>query len=767
MLIRISVVFVCMLMMNLCGCKFFSRLSHLDDSQDEEFCQQYHRDLYDDLRSAQPEATKSTFNLTKQSFLDKISDDSKRLKIFNSYLSCKLYWADIGNDLSKTSSVINDFRYDKSKKYKASKTTNIQQDNNAVYYAMENHRRNYAGEIECLVQSNNTYYVPVTSTNQTGSGISHDDEFSGLGERNVYLVSTEIANFVLAKYSNVYDQTTILDNIKRNASELKRLNKCSYSEEVALNIKEETNFLASVDTSLLDGTSSEINDSGSASTPPQELDEESWLESLLCLATGNCELNADSMKKYINNIWKISSIDTICKRLNNEKFQRSLANLAKCKICVGLVTKNMCRSGADASKSALHDYATDNLEEGQTSSWYYTRPFVKRILAQLIKCGLKEVWGRVTSNSTIKRKLIEFFEKNSKNATKTPSTLKSDLLKAIKAAACNVGFNIVANTVDDSASPDKYYEEITFNSCDFFFFLSQIAACSKSAAGFCDAIFNPGYVDLSGVEKWLAEKTALQVKEDSSVRNENEAVSNVVATLSNYATGEVGATLISSTASAVIQELSTKLGGPLGGAAVSIIGMSIKQIQTSILTGTNDWAHCVGTDRMGACIGTKWANYTTGTHISSYADSHIAPSVVVKNNKTGENMYVVGDYCMCDRICKIKGSSNNNQKLSYKYFYRTQTKRSSDRVNFLDTDTQNACKDNNQKTYKQTYGNYDYMYTNCQLVRGRYPYNTSKQNLKPGANDEVTILSYDNKTSDKIYKNIEDEFNVCGQKVPR
>ena len=40
--------------------------------------------------------------------------------------------------------------------------------------------------------------------------------------------------------------------------------------------------------------------------------------------------------------------------------------------------------------------------------------------------------------------------------------------------------------------------------------------------------------------------------------------------------------------------------------ACNVIRKASEQIRAAIKTGNNDWAHCLGTDQLGACIGTLW-----------------------------------------------------------------------------------------------------------------------------------------------------------------
>jgi hypothetical protein len=54
------------------------------------------------------------------------------------------------------------------------------------------------------------------------------------------------------------------------------------------------------------------------------------------------------------------------------------------------------------------------------------------------------------------------------------------------------------------------------------------------------------------------------------------------------------------------------VGGNVSSAACGVISAAAEQIKTALVTGNNDWAHCVGTDQMGACVGTMYADWRSG-----------------------------------------------------------------------------------------------------------------------------------------------------------
>ena len=754
-MLRIATVYVGMIIVILFGCKVSSKTSFYQTDNQELFCQQFHVDLFETLKAEGK-------SLTEKEFLVKKYNNIEILNAFDSYLGCKSEWIKIGNPTPnqceyavysywKMPELINSTKIgsaDQPTNFNISQEDRLKLIQYSIPTArrMVTHCQQNAGEANCLLA------YSVTPTNVSYVVPSHDPQESNIGGRKVHLINTATAKTILAKYSKYYDQNEINKELMKNSFSRESFNRCQYNGDLVQKLENQSQLMQTVERVNLaywdfDDIKIFIENN------PQyadEVTEPAWMDAMLFFTTGSTNLESN-IDKHIKNLWKVSSIDTVCKRISKflEAYDSKISKHIKCKSCVTAIRGQICASTSENVQSFLSAYAHDNTSSNQKNNWYYTRPFIRRILTELIKCGIKHAWEEAWTNNDIVKKITAKLEEQAKKAETKPvkTTLSQDLRKAIISAACNVGFSIAAEAFD---SADSYYKDINHGSCDLSPTASQKSACLRSAAGFCDVIFNAGFVDLSGVEKWLRDHAS------------SSEADNAASVVSSFLSTEVAPSLLTSTASAVIQNSAQKL-GPLAAAAVSVIGIAGNQISTFFSTGTNDWAHCLGTDKLGACLGLTVADFTTGSHISSYAGSHIAEPTVAKSNSTGAKTYVTGSYCMCERYC-VRSSrlyTNKPDKIE-SVFYSALTKKDDVLISFSDTDTLNACKDHESSVYSKYSANRTYRYRNnsCRLVKVQYPYDANNPHNLPLKGDRVIITS---ESGNPVVTNVSDTFSgVCG-----
>lgn len=185
----------------------------------------------------------------------------------------------------------------------------------------------------------------------------------------------------------------------------------------------------------------------------------------------------------------------------------------------------------------------------------------------------------------------------------------AELKKNIALAVCKAGAGLIASQIDES--PQINYD----NPC------AAIWAASKSRAKACLNTTASGCKIAAG---------------DIDIRNFFPA----------GITDDRPLATLTAEAVNTIAGMGCKSAGKVGTAACATISEAASQIRSALLTGNNDWAHCLGTDQAGACAGTVAAEYWLGIKVSDLGQP-IRPAQPIP----GEPSVLVRDYCVCDLGC--------------------------------------------------------------------------------------------------------------------
>lgn len=149
-----------------------------------------------------------------------------------------------------------------------------------------------------------------------------------------------------------------------------------------------------------------------------------------------------------------------------------------------------------------------------------------------------------------------------------------DLDTALMVAACRSGAKVLGNRVD--AAPQVDYE----NACGSLGTASRLTQRSRMAACF---------------------RTAVDVCE-IFVSHEGMALDKLIPAQEGSQKDQILRELYKGVDMAVCAR------NPTAHTACRTIGEAAAQIVKAVQTGNNDWAHCAGTDQLGACLGTLWGS---------------------------------------------------------------------------------------------------------------------------------------------------------------
>ncbi len=303
-------------------------------------------------------------------------------------------------------------------------------------------------------------------------------------------------------------------------------------------------------------------------------------------------------------VYRISQIDKVCKQIDKLFTKAKSAENSKvvgfCVNCVSTLV-GMCKATLIDTKEYLKSKVLDEDKKVQV----YVNNFIRQVVTSVVLCTTKQIFKKTWT--TIAKKIKEFVIKGQKKVIFDKENYNPSVKQAILSAICEVGFGVLGDSI--SMDMDVNYD----NPCRSMWNMdkSRWASCSRTVATVCPIFLNSGYVNLSsflpdtGGNVWL----------------------NIL-----YDMGTMGTTF------------TCQAGGKSIAMLCSTIAAAASQIKSAILTGNNDWAHCLGFDQGGACVGTKWAEYWGGMSLS-YAKS---PVEKLKKNSYGS---YEGDMCMCERNC--------------------------------------------------------------------------------------------------------------------
>lgn len=185
----------------------------------------------------------------------------------------------------------------------------------------------------------------------------------------------------------------------------------------------------------------------------------------------------------------------------------------------------------------------------------------------------------------------------------------AELKKNIALAVCKAGASLVASQIDES--PQINYD----HPCKAIFqgSKSRAKACLNTTASGCRIA--AGDID---VRNFLPEGVI-----------DNKPLATLTAEAVN-----------------TISSMGCKSIGKVGSAACASISEAASQIRSAIVTGNNDWAHCVGTDQAGACSGTVVTELWLGVKVSDFKEP-IRPPYIISEDPSAK----VEDLCVCEHSC--------------------------------------------------------------------------------------------------------------------
>ncbi len=314
--------------------------------------------------------------------------------------------------------------------------------------------------------------------------------------------------------------------------------------------------------------------------------------------------NKHVASKSADGVYKISQIDKVCKQIDALFTKAKSAEKSKvvgfCVNCVSTLV-SMCKAALLDTKEFVKSKVLDEDQKIHV----YVNNFIRQVVTSAVLCTTRQIFKKTWT--TIAKKIKEFVIKGQKKVILDKENYNPSVKQAILSAICEVGFGVLG----DSLSMDM---DVNYDSpCKPMWNMdkSRWASCSRTVATVCPIFLNSGYVNLSsflpdtGGNVWL----------------------NIL-----YDIGTLGTTF------------TCQAGGKSVAMLCSTIAAAASQIKAAVLTGNNDWAHCLGVDQGGACVGTKWAEYWGGMSLS-YAKS---PVEKLKKNSFGS---YEGDMCMCERRC--------------------------------------------------------------------------------------------------------------------
>jgi hypothetical protein len=243
-----------------------------------------------------------------------------------------------------------------------------------------------------------------------------------------------------------------------------------------------------------------------------------------------------------------------------------------------------------------------------------------------LKEALKSGQGRQILTETVRNRATAAI-KSDKLTAGDKTKRAADIKKAIALAICSAGSKLLANQIDEQ--PQINYD----SPCRSVFHASKsrAKACLNTTASACN---------IAG----------------GSISLKNFLPDGAID--SNKTTDQLIATSLEMVASAGCQSA-----GKAGSVLCGTISEAAGQIKKAIMTGNNDWAHCVGTDQAGACAGTVLAEKWLGVKVADIKEP--VRTAVPSTEKPG---YVEKDVCWCLYSC-YQDDWGSNTELHRSNFY--------------------------------------------------------------------------------------------------
>ena len=409
-------------------------------------------------------------------------------------------------------------------------------------------------------------------------------------------------------------------------------------------------------------------------------EEKAALKLMIDIATNAKNPNSHIYKKAIDTGYKVSQISKLCSYIVAQAASlKSIKDNNKVGFCIKCISglQPMCA----AALKDTEEFVKSKVVNEEINIQGYIDNFIRQVVTSIVICTAKKVFKETWT--TIGKKVREFVMGGQKKVIEEAKEKsgKSDILHAVVSALCEAGFGFLGDVL-------SMEQAVNYNSpCKSVFTLdkTKLASCSRTISTICPIFLNSGYVDL---HSFLPDTN-------------KDLLLNML-----YDIGGVAVTGL------------CKSGGQPLGMLCTTIAAAASQIKTAILTGNNDWAHCLGTDQMGACVGTKWAEFFAGMSLS-YAQS--AVEKLTPDNNGG----FYGDMCLCERSCyEDKALFDNKYKTENVFNYAGDVKDISRK--YSDCKSFNGRRINHgvpaKSGAKATYAKY----SNCKLVSVSFK-NTSNQ----------------------------------------
>ena len=200
----------------------------------------------------------------------------------------------------------------------------------------------------------------------------------------------------------------------------------------------------------------------------------------------------------------------------------------------------------------------------------------------------------------------EFLQQNIRDAAEDSlgKPKLAGIQKQIATAACVGASMVIGNAISQKREVD--FE----NACGFKFDKTRLASCFRSSGDICMILSQSGNIDVANFMPDTASKGAIFLQDVSSA-------------------------VVSGACS---------LGANASKAACNAISAAAFQIKQALITGNNDWAHCVGSDQLGTCIGTKYAEVFGGAMSRAALDAPVAQALGSSDNRYRKCCWCYRDY---------------------------------------------------------------------------------------------------------------------------
>jgi hypothetical protein len=285
--------------------------------------------------------------------------------------------------------------------------------------------------------------------------------------------------------------------------------------------------------------------------------------------------------------------------------------------CQRETINGFCQAALSAAGNTAANVASDKSVEQIEADALKTIPgaiktaitgCVQQLAYDTVKQALKNAGTRQFLPDLTKKLATEAIKSDNLSAA-AKAEKAAELKKQIALLVCSAGTKLIANQID--AQPQVNYN----NPC------AAIFATSKSRAKAClnttSSICKIGAGDIS-LDNFLPEGSL----DDKPV-----------ATLATEAANQIA-------------QGGCKTAGSAGSALCATISESANQIRQAITSGNNDWAHCLGTDQVGACTGTVVTEYMLGIKVADLKEPVREPKPSVEAPEYQET-----EVCWCDYSC--------------------------------------------------------------------------------------------------------------------